>query len=142
MIKCKYKHTNLIANNWKTLARFYELVFGCKPVPPERNLKGIWLEKGTGVKGAGFSGIHLLLPGHDDLGPTLEIYQYTSNIKKSPTCANREGFGHIAFEVNNVAEATSTVLKYGGTKIGDITSSGIIRSWHSLFVYWQIQRVI
>ena len=36
----RYVHTNLIARDWKKLAKFYVKVFGCKLKPPERNLKG------------------------------------------------------------------------------------------------------
>jgi len=42
----KYGHTNLIARDWKALARFYEEQFGCTPVPPERDFKGPDLERG------------------------------------------------------------------------------------------------
>jgi predicted enzyme related to lactoylglutathione lyase len=31
----RYVHTNLIARDWRKLAAFYQLVFGCLPVPPE-----------------------------------------------------------------------------------------------------------
>ena len=72
----KYVHTNIIARDWKLLADFYIKVFECKPVLPERDIKGDWLEKGTGVKNASLRGIHLLLPGFDNDGPTLEIFQY------------------------------------------------------------------
>ena len=72
-----YKHTNIIARDWKTLAVFYEKVFGCVRVPPERNLSGEWLEKGTGVPGARLTGVHLRLPGHGEDGPTLEMFQYS-----------------------------------------------------------------
>ena len=36
----KYGHTNLIAKDWRSLARFYQEQFGCIPVPPERRFKG------------------------------------------------------------------------------------------------------
>ena len=44
----RYGHTNLIANDWKALSRFYQEQFGCTPVPPERDFKGKDLERGTG----------------------------------------------------------------------------------------------
>jgi catechol 2,3-dioxygenase-like lactoylglutathione lyase family enzyme len=103
----KYVHTNIIAKNWRLLSDFYIKVFECKPLPPERNLKGDWLENGTGVKNASLQGVHLLLPGFDKDGPTLEIFQYQENEDKPNPVANREGFGHIAFLVDNV----ETVLK-------------------------------
>ena len=104
-MKAKYRHTNIISSNWQSLSQFYQEVFGCIPVPPERKLSGKWLDKGTGIKGARFAGIHLRLPGYGDNGPTLEIYQYSKNLAKSSPAANREGFGHIAFEVDSIQEA-------------------------------------
>jgi len=67
-MKVKYKHTNVIARDWRRLAEFYEQVFGCARVLPERHLSGAWVEKGTGVTDANFSGVHLRLPGCGVLG--------------------------------------------------------------------------
>jgi len=36
----KYVHTNLIANDWKSLSEFYVNVFDCEPIYPERDLSG------------------------------------------------------------------------------------------------------
>jgi glyoxylase I family protein len=73
----RYVHTNLIARDWQSLVKFYESVFGCVFVPPERNFSGPVLEAGTGIKGSGLRGMHLRLPGHGPQGPTLEIFGYT-----------------------------------------------------------------
>ncbi len=116
----KFVHTNIIAKNWRLLSEFYIKVFECKPVPPERNLKGVWLENGTGVKNAALQGIHLLLPGFDKDGPTLEIFQYQENEDKPYPMANREGFGHIAFSVDNIEMILEKMIFYGGTKLGKI----------------------
>ena len=35
---------------------------------------------------------------------------------------NRPGFGHIAFEVTDVAEARRQVLGAGGTTVGDVVT--------------------
>ncbi len=116
----KYVHTNIIAKNWKLLSDFYIKVFDCKPVPPERNIKGDWLEKGTGVKNASLRGIHLLLPGFNKNGPTLEIFQYHKNENKPNPVANREGFGHIAFLVSDVDNVLERMIFHGGTKLGEV----------------------
>jgi len=118
----KYGHTNLIAKDWKTLARFYEQLFGCVPVPPERNYKGNNLERGTGVAGAEVRGAHLRLPGHGDNGPTLEIFSYNVVKERPEVAVNRPGFGHIAFIVDDVESARAAVLKAGGRAIGDLVT--------------------
>ena len=101
----KYGHTNLIAKDWRSLARFYEEQFGCTPVPPERDLKGSDLERGTGIPGAEVRGAHLRLPGHGAEGPTLEIFNYNILKEKPDVAVNRPGFGHIAFAVTDVPSA-------------------------------------
>jgi hypothetical protein len=75
-IRARYVHTNLIARDWQALARFYEVVFGCLRVPPERDLTGPVMEAGTGIPAAHLRGVHLRLPGHGDTGPTLEVFTY------------------------------------------------------------------
>lgn len=116
----KYVHTNIIAKNWKVLADFYIKVFNCKPLLPERDIKGEWLEKGTGVKNASLHGIHLLLPGYGSDGPTLEIFQYSRNEEKSAPVANREGFSHIAFLVTDVDEILKKMISHGATRLGEV----------------------
>lgn len=134
-MKAKYKHTNIISSEWQSLSRFYQEVFGCIPVPPSRNLSGTWLDKGTGIKGARITGMHLRLPGYGENGPTIEIMQYSDNLAKSPAAANREGFGHIAFEVENVEDAMLEVLQNGGGKIGEVTSAVVEGAGQITFVY-------
>jgi predicted enzyme related to lactoylglutathione lyase len=114
----KYAHTNIVAKNWKLLSEFYIEVFGCQFVPPKREQSGQWLEDGTGVVGASLEGVHLRLPGHGDNGPTLEIYTYKTIVNNSESVANRVGFGHIAFSVENVAETIKQILDKGGKILG------------------------
>jgi predicted enzyme related to lactoylglutathione lyase len=118
----KYVHTNLIAEDWRALAGFYQQVFGCAPVPPERDFQGEKLEAGTGIAGAQLRGVHLRLPGYDENGPTREIFNYNILESRSKTAVNRPGFGHIAFAVEDVAAAQQAVLQAGGHAIGEIVS--------------------
>jgi len=134
-MKAKYKHTNIIANDWRSLAKFYEDVFGCEFVPPERDLQGEWLSRGTGVPNAHFTGAHLRLPGHGEGGPTLEIYQYTENRPRAPISANREGIMHLSFEVDNIDQVIVDILSHGGAKVGDITASEVKGVGLLTFVY-------
>jgi catechol 2,3-dioxygenase-like lactoylglutathione lyase family enzyme len=114
-LDARYGHTNVVARDWRRLASFYEAVFGCIRVPPERDYSGDLAERGTGVPGAAFRGVHLRLPGHGPDGPTLEIYTYEANVDPAAMpAANRVGWGHIAFMVDDVASARSAVLEAGG----------------------------
>ena len=132
-IKAKYVHTNLIAEDWHKLSRFYQQVFGCVVVPPERDFKGEKLEAGTGIPGAQLKGVHLLLPGYGNEGPTLEIFTYSPQESKLKTIINRPGYGHLAFQVDDVPKAKELVLKAGGTVVGEIveilTSNGLSVTW-------------
>ena len=134
-MEAKYKHTNIVAADWRQLARFYQEVFSCTLVPPERNLQGEWLEKGTGVAHAQLTGAHLRLPGYGEEGPTLEIYQYSQNLPRPPSVANCEGIMHLAFEVDDVEKALDLVLRHSGTKIGEVTSSEVQGVGLLTFVY-------
>ena len=134
-IHAKFVHTNIIAKNWEKLATFYEEVFGCTRVLPERNLSGQWLEDATGVPAAEIRGIHLRLPGYGDSGPTLEIFHYNHQQEQLPTAINRPGFGHIAFAVDNVAAAREAVLEAGGGVVGELTTIEVSGAGTITFVY-------
>ncbi len=130
----RYGHTNVIARDWNVLAAFYERVFGCLPVPPERDYSGEALERGTGVVGAAFRGVHLRLPGCGPDGPTLEIYTYAENADSVGAASpNRVGWGHVAFVVDDVDQARTAVLGAGGGIVGDVvttqTSDGRRVTW-------------
>lgn len=121
-MQAKYVHTNLIAKDWRKLVKFYTDVFGCSLVPPERDYQGDALDAGTGLKGAHLTGAHLRLPGYDEHGPTLEIYNYNQLMPHPEPAVNRPGFGHIAFEVDDVHEARKAVEANGGGVIGEIVT--------------------
>jgi catechol 2,3-dioxygenase-like lactoylglutathione lyase family enzyme len=121
-LAARYGHTNIIAADWRVLARFYQEVFGCVPVPPERDFHGAPIESATGIPSAHVRGIHLRLPGHGDNGPTLEILNYTVLADRPATAANRPGFGHMAFIVDDMGAARQAVLDGGGCAVGDVAT--------------------
>ena len=118
----RFAHTNLIADDWRRLAAFYETVFGCTPIPPERDLSGPWLDRATGLERAQISGVHLRLPGYGDGGPTLELFQYGSMPSRQDVRPNTPGFSHIAFAVDDVAKTARAVFDAGGRPVGDVTT--------------------
>lgn len=121
-ITAKYVHTNLVAEDWRRLADFYQQVFGCIPVPPERDFEGEALSAGTGIPGAHLRGAHLRLPGYGEGGPTLEIFNYNILQERPATAVNRPGFGHLAFSVEDVAAAQKAVCAAGGSTVGEIVT--------------------
>lgn len=133
--KARFAHTNIIAQDWKRLVRFYASVFGCTPVPPERDLKGDWLDAATGVPDAQIQGVHLRLPGYGDGGPTLEIFQYNDPEERPDTAINRPGFAHIAFAVDDVEAALDALLEAGGSTVGEVVSLHIPDAGTITFVY-------
>lgn len=122
MIQAKYVHTNLIAEDWHSLIAFYQQVFGCVVVPPERDFRGKDLDAGTHLSGAHLQGVHLRLPGYGDDGPTLEVFQYKPQEDRAKTAVNRPGFGHVAFQVPDVVLAREEVLQAGGQPIGEVVT--------------------
>lgn len=121
----KYAHTNIITDDWKRLAEFYITVFECKPLYPERNLQGEWLERATSIKDAHLRGIHLSLPGFEESSPTLEIFQYENNENGVRPQANRKGFGHIAFRVDDVPAMLNRILQHGGSRVGELVETEV-----------------
>ncbi len=135
-ISAHYTHTNLIAHDWRRLAAFYQEVFGCTPVPPERDLHGAWLESATGIPAAHLRGVHLRLPGCGEHGPTLEIFQYENTLGHGdPPAANRAGLGHLAFAVEDVPAACQAVLAAGGGMLGEIVSVEVTGAGWIIFAY-------
>jgi predicted enzyme related to lactoylglutathione lyase len=131
----RYVHTNLVARDWRRIARFYETVFGCTPVPPERDLKGKPLDDATGLPSAHIRGIHLRLPGHGEDGPTLEIFQYDHEVDGVESAANRPGFAHIAFAVEDVHAVRAAVLAEGGGELGKLVSHEVTGVGWITFAY-------
>ena len=131
----KFAHTNIITNDWKKLADFYINVFDCKPLYPERDLKGNWLDKATNIENAHITGIHLALPGYENNTPTLEIFQYDNNLDNLEGFTNRKGFGHIAFKVDNVQEILYKLIQNGGTQLGEVIETEVANAGRIIFVY-------
>ena len=131
----QYAHTNIITDDWRKLAAFYIKVFGCRVVLPERDLSGDWLDKATGIVNAHLRGIHLAPPGYKENLPTLEIFQYEKNVAFPDSVANRKGFGHIAFKVEDVHALLAILLENGGSQLGEVVETTIPGAGIITFVY-------
>lgn len=134
-VRARFVHTNIVAGDWRRLAQFYEQVFGCEVVPPERKLEGQWLDASTGVNGAQIQGIHLRLPGYGSQGPTLEIFQYNPQEERHEMAVNRPGLAHLAFAVEDVEGARDAVLAAGGGIVGEMVSVPVAGAGTVVFVY-------
>ncbi len=131
----RYVHTNIIAKDWKKLSLFYQNVFGCRPVPPQRDLSGEWLDRLTGIKNAHLEGEHLALPGYGESLPTLEIFSYGSMDAGNPKVINGMGLGHLAFEVDDVAAVLEQVIREGGGQVGELVKTEYPNRVTATFVY-------
>ena len=132
----RYAHTNIVSEDWRKLSDFYINVFDCVPVPPERDLSGDWLAKGTALNDPHLRGQHLRLPGHGEAGPTLEIFQYDEILEKvMPPAANRKGLGHLAFQVEDVRDTLQSLLEHGGSLLGEVVVRQIAGVGEITFTY-------
>ncbi len=120
-----FGHVNLVARDWRRLVRFYSDVFGCEPVPPERSLRGEWLDAATGIEEARIEGVHLRLPGGGQHGPTLEVFSYLSGMDEAATSLNATGFSHLAFAVDDVEATLADIVAAGGSELGALTRTTI-----------------
>lgn len=135
MTKFKYSHTNLVASDWKKIAKFYIDVFGCVPVGPVRRLSGQAVADGTGLIEPEVEGVHLRLPGYEEGGPTLEVFQYRRCRDEPEKFANSRGFTHIAFEVSDLETACAKVIGAGGWLLGRLASQPVEGVGICTFVY-------
>lgn len=131
----KFVHTNIAANDWRALCNFYINVFECREKPPVRDLAGEWLDNGTGLNRASLKGLHLILPGYGDDGPTLEIFSYETMTQADPIMANHKGYTHIAFLVDDVKQTYDKAIAHGAKDLGRITRREIENIGTLVFVY-------
>ncbi len=116
----RYVHTNLVARDWERLEAFYRDVFGCVRVGHVRDLSGDGIDAGLAVSGGRIRGVHLRLPGFGDDGPTLEIFRYEPAVDGPLPSPRRPGWGHIAFQVDDVDAVRAATLAAGGGAVGEI----------------------
>jgi catechol-2,3-dioxygenase len=118
----RFAHLSIIARDAGGLAGFYKAVFGCKELRPRRTLSGEKISRGNGVPNSEIYSIWLTLPGVEK--PFLEIHEYREMRDRSPSFVNQPGYGHIAFEVEDIQATRDEIVRAGGRDQGEITSLG------------------
>jgi predicted enzyme related to lactoylglutathione lyase len=102
------------------LADFYEKVFGCKRLSPGSVLTGDAMARGTGVPNAEIRGVWFQMPGIGEGGPILELFQYSHMHERQTPLPNQPGYGHLSFEVSDIAATADAVVTAGGSRFGAI----------------------
>lgn len=118
----KLKHISITARDADALAAFYITVFGCRESRPRRTLSGERVWRGNGLPDVDIYSIWLSLPGSDS--PFLELLQYDTWLDRAPPAVNEAGYGHIAFEVEDIDAAYAGIIGGGGRALGEITNFG------------------
>ena len=121
----RYAHVNIIAADWELLCKFYEKVFDCEPVSTERDHHGEHIDALTSMPGMRIRGRHLRVPGHGKNGPTIEIFTFSENAPDQPRPLNRQGFAHLAFEVDDVEAKRTQIKELGGADYGELVTIDI-----------------
>lgn len=85
-----------------------------------RDLHGDWYQKATGLPGAHVRGVHMLLPGYGDDGPTIEFFTWVNPDGTPSANINGQGFGHIAFAVDDVEKTYEQLVRAGGSACGSL----------------------
>jgi predicted enzyme related to lactoylglutathione lyase len=133
----RYVHTNIIAKDARKLIEFYKTVLKCKSINETRDLRGVWLDRLTGINKAHISGEHLLLPGYGEDHPTLEIFSYDVLKEALVPEINRPGIAHIAFEVDDVETTLKEIINAGGARIGELVTAAYPNGQEAVFIYAQ-----
>lgn len=131
----RYVHTNIIARDADKLVAFYKDVLHCKSINEKRDLSGEWLDRLTALQKAHITGEHLLLPGYGEDHPTLEIFSYDTIKETAIAEINRPGFGHIAFEVDDVVTTLAEIVSAGGSSVGEVVTADYPDGVEAVFVY-------
>lgn len=116
----RFAHTGLVARDPERLAEFYVDVLGGVARERRLEMQGPWLDHATGLTAARATGLHVALPGHERVGPTLEILRYDGNAGvPAERAVDHPGLGHLAFEVDDIDAVLAQVVGAGGRTIGE-----------------------
>ena len=118
----RLSHINLVARNSEKLAAFYVEVLGCEIFRQPTLLSGEKVSRGNGIDNSEIRSIWLKFPQLER--PFLEIHEHTISHHRGEPKVNEPGFGHLAFQVDNLDSVLSDFVKRGGVQIGQTTNFG------------------
>ncbi|MCO6410286.1 MULTISPECIES: VOC family protein [Hoeflea] len=118
----KLAHINLVARDADSLAAFYITVLKCELLRAPRTLYGETVSRGNGLAGSEIYTIWLKFPELER--PFLEIHQHRVSHHRDQPRVNEPGFGHLAFQMEDIADALSMIIQAGGTQIGQTIDLG------------------
>ena len=128
MSRIRYCHVCISCRDVKAVSKFYQEVFGCKPIDPPRNMKGKWAGQliGCGEEHwdeASVVGEHITIPGfEDDVSLTFELLEYKPDGQDIERQIYDKGVTHICFEVpteEEVGPLIEKVLAHGGSLVSE-----------------------
>lgn len=94
-------------------------------------------DKATGLSRAKLEGVHLVLPGHVEKGPTFEIFTYAEMHDTAPIMANHPGMTHIVLKVESVENTYVKALNHGAKILGEIIEKKVPGVSVLQFVYFR-----
>ncbi|RVT70131.1 VOC family protein [Agrobacterium tumefaciens] len=115
-------HINLVARNAKLLAAFYVNVMKCDVLREPKTLSGEKVSRGNGLSNSEILTIWLKFPELE--WPFLEIHEHRVHLHRDQPRVNEPGFGHLAFQMEDIRETLSNIIEAGGAQIGEITDFG------------------
>jgi catechol 2,3-dioxygenase-like lactoylglutathione lyase family enzyme len=122
----KLRHVSITTRDADRLADFYSTVFGYGQRGPPRTLSGERVWRGNGLAGIDIYSIWLSQPGAE--GAFLELLQYDRLLNRQTPAVNEPGYGHIAFQVEDIDASYAAILECGGTALGEITDLGTAKA--------------
>jgi len=115
-------HINLVARDAEALAAFYMNVTKCELLRAPKMLSGEIVSRGNGLPNSEIYTIWLKFPELER--PFLEIHQHTVTHHRDQPRVNEPGFGHLAFQMEDISDVLSKILQAGGSQVGEITDFG------------------
>ncbi|PJZ59234.1 VOC family protein [Leptospira barantonii] len=118
--RIRFLHVNINSKDWSKTVSYYKNAFGTATTGFERDYKGEFIERLTGVMGAEVKGRHLELPGYSEGGPTFEVFTYNRFSSENTSGLSDQGRIATGFRVLNLKKAIETLVRDGGILLSEV----------------------